>query len=1147
MKKTSRLIALELMSGIVFCLSLLNQTVKADFIFGKPEMVPNINSEFSDGSPQISRDGLELYYNYAAGDGQCSHDIWVAKRSTTKEPWSSPIKLLGPVNSSGPQRTPSLSAEGLELYFSDGFPNVTGCEPNPGGHGHSDLWVSTRASKESPWGSPKNLGPIVNTINAEDTPCVSANGLELYYMSNIPDDPQNSQILMTTRPTKDDPWGAPVTLSSNVNSNQYEYTPYISADGLSLFFSRGFSKAHVWVSRRPTITAPWERAELFGPVNSGTGIFMAAGGTDGTEFCVSFSEDDSAIYFTHGDNVFTLDYNIWQVKVTPVLDLNADGEVNKLDLNTLLEHWGNTDESLYDIAPIPFGDGVVNAKDLRVMKEVVSPELAKKPYPISQANNVPYNTLLSWEAGVFAQTHDVYFGTSYSDVNDATMSSLLYMGRHEANTYDPGQLHFSEAYYWRVDEVNGAPDFSVFTGDVWSFTTEPYSIQIPGADIVATASSSSNEFSMPEKTIDGSGLGGDGTHAIASETMWFTAVGDTDAWIQYEFDSIKKLDTMKVWNSNSSAEGFIGYGVKGVEIAYSTDGETWNVLEDANELSRAPGFPTYNQYDEIPFDGVAAKMVRLNIQSNFGGFMQAYSLSEVQFNAIPAAVRQPEPVDGAADVFPNDMASWRAGRGAAQSIVYLSTDPNAVADGVAPSVTSNTNSLDFSSFDLQMGTPYYWRVDEVNNAEAVSVWAGPVWSFSVVAAVVVDDFESYGNDSPDRPFQVWLDGFGYSPDDFFPAGYNGNGTGAGIGHDIWSVSSDHFNGDIMETGSTIPGSSQSMPFYYGNSGGVASQTERTFAVSQDWTMGGAQTLSIPFSGQTGNTGTLYVKINNTKLTYPHGAANIAMSGWQAWNIDLTSMNVQNVTKLQIGVDGGSASGMILIDDITLHPTAGETVNPADPGTANLAGLWNFDAGSGSVVADSSGNGNNGTIEGGSNSWMPGKQGSALSMSINTYVSVPGAAWSSVSTEFTVSFWAKGDDLLADNWGFFAGNADDRIVSCHLPWGGEVIFDTTPGWNTERVIVGASDSELKGQWRHWTFVRNTETGEKQAYLDGLLYGSATPSADPIEDIDRFFIGAGDAGVSPYLGLIDEFQIYNRALSAGEVLWLSGNIAPVDKLF
>jgi len=369
MKKTNFSSMKGLMLGVIVCLTLSGKVARADFIFGEPAKVPNVNSDFSDGSPQISRDGLELYYNYAAVDGQCSFDIWVSKRSTTKDPWSTPIKLDAPVNSPGPQRTPSLSADGLELYFSDGFPNVTGCTPNPGGYGHTDLWVSTRASKDDPWGTPQNLGPIVNTVDAEDTPCISANGLELYYMSNIPDDPRNSEILMTTRPTKDDPWGEPVILGTNVNSSQYEYTPYISSDGLSLFFSRGFSKAHVWISRRPATDAPWGPAELFAPVDSGTGVFASAGGSDGAEFCVSFSEEDSTIYFTHSTTVFTYDYDIWQVEVTPIVDFNGDGAVDTLDAYELLENWGTTNSSFYDIAPFPFGDGVVNARDLFVLAE----------------------------------------------------------------------------------------------------------------------------------------------------------------------------------------------------------------------------------------------------------------------------------------------------------------------------------------------------------------------------------------------------------------------------------------------------------------------------------------------------------------------------------------------------------------------------------------------------------------------------------------------------------------------------------------------------------------------------------------------------------------------------------------------------------
>jgi hypothetical protein len=258
------------------------------------------------------------------------------------------------------------------LYFSDGFPNVTGCSVNPGGYGHSDLWVSTRASRDDPWGAPENLGPIVNTQNAEDSPCISADGLSLYFMSNVTGDPRNSEILVTTRPSKDDPWGEPVNLGPSVNSSQYEYTPFISPDGLALFFSRGFSKAHVWVSRRATTGDPWGMAVPFAPVNSANtdAVWGNSGGC--TEFCLSFSEEDSKVYFTRGASVFADDYDVWQVEVTPIVDFNGDTVVDLLDVSELLEHWGEAD-SLYDISPIPIGDGVVDGKDLAVLADYLEP------------------------------------------------------------------------------------------------------------------------------------------------------------------------------------------------------------------------------------------------------------------------------------------------------------------------------------------------------------------------------------------------------------------------------------------------------------------------------------------------------------------------------------------------------------------------------------------------------------------------------------------------------------------------------------------------------------------------------------------------------------------------------------------------------
>ncbi len=574
------------------------------------------------------------------------------------------------------------------------------------------------------------------------------------------------------------------------------------------------------------------------------------------------------------------------------------------------------------------------------------------------------------------------------------------------------------------------------------------------------------------------------------------------------------------------------------------------MLADVNEFSRAPGSPAYDQPDTIDFGGVAAKVVRLNIQSNWGDVMPSYSLSEVQFNVIPAAARTPKPVSGGTGVLPDDVLAWRAGREAAQSTVYVSADANEVIAGAAPSATSNTNSISLSSFDLQMGQTYYLRVDEVNEAEAISTWAGPIWSLTVATALVVDDFEDYTNDSPNRPFQTWLDGFGYSPDEFFATGYNGNGTGAGIGHDIWSVASPHYNGDIMETTNAMPGSTQSMPFNYNNSGGVASQTERTFAVAQDWTVGGAQTLSIAFAGQAGNTGTLYVKINNTKLTYPHAAANITLSGWQAWNIDLTAMNVQNVTKLQIGVDGSNASGMILIDDITLHAEPGELLTPMDPGADGLAAAWSFDQGSGTTAVDSSGNGRNGSIV--DATWEAGQQGSALLFNgTSAYVNINGYkginSVDAVQQAFTISNWVNTTSDSGDTemvtWGASSGSATRLTWRIHQ---GRVRTEHNAGNLRGNTYVN------DGEWHHVALVvtegANLRPENTKLYVDGFEDSTFSGDDDTYKLVAEHDVRIGMSGPQNgryFPGALDEVRIYEKALSGPEILWLAGITESFDK--
>ena len=90
-----------------------------------------------------------------------------------------PVNLGSTINSSAAEQCPSLSADGLEIYFSDHSPML-----RPGGQSRSDLWVATRPTKDDPWGEPENLGPTVNSTTDDEYPDLSADGLSLYFSSN---------------------------------------------------------------------------------------------------------------------------------------------------------------------------------------------------------------------------------------------------------------------------------------------------------------------------------------------------------------------------------------------------------------------------------------------------------------------------------------------------------------------------------------------------------------------------------------------------------------------------------------------------------------------------------------------------------------------------------------------------------------------------------------------------------------------------------------------------------------------------------------------------------------------------------------------------------------------------------------------------
>jgi glucuronoarabinoxylan endo-1,4-beta-xylanase len=108
----------------------------------------------------------------------------------------------------------------------------------------------------------------------------------------------------------------------------------------------------------------------------------------------------------------------------------------------------------------------------------VPPVYAHHPVPFDDAEGVPVDAILEWKQGGYAEKHDVYLSTDFNDVNDANRTiplGVLVSQDHTTTTYDPpGFLDLNTTYYWRIDEVNSAPDHTIFKGEVWSFTTLPY-------------------------------------------------------------------------------------------------------------------------------------------------------------------------------------------------------------------------------------------------------------------------------------------------------------------------------------------------------------------------------------------------------------------------------------------------------------------------------------------------------------------------------------------------------------------------------------------------------------------------------------------------------------------------------------------------
>jgi hypothetical protein len=224
-----------------------------------------------------------------------------------------------------------------------------------------------------------------------------------------------------------------------------------------------------------------------------------------------------------GGKHYTVTYdakNLWQSEPNHLVSFfypDGDGEANHIELNSQWylvttindDNWYELDiEMLWTALPdMPYvgkqlgiklyfpdqGSTIYTGID-NVRLTSIDASTAWKPQPENDQKEVVKDVTLSWNPGMWADGHEVYFGTSFAEVNEADRFDLtgIYRDPNDVTEPDPNgrysytpeeiPLIVGTTYYWRVDEVNetysgpNPPTDGRWKGEVWKFSTTGFAL-----------------------------------------------------------------------------------------------------------------------------------------------------------------------------------------------------------------------------------------------------------------------------------------------------------------------------------------------------------------------------------------------------------------------------------------------------------------------------------------------------------------------------------------------------------------------------------------------------------------------------------------------------------------------------------------------
>jgi hypothetical protein len=213
--------------------------------------------------------------------------------------------------------------------------------------------------------------------------------------------------------------------------------------------------------------------------------------------------------------------------------------------------------------------------------------------------------------------------------------------------------------------------------------------------------------------------------------------------------------------------------------------------------------------------------------------------------------------------------------------------------------------------------------------------------------------------------------------------------------------------------------------------------------------------------------------------------------------------------------------------------------------AGPIGWWKLDEKEGTVAKDSSGNGFDATVElnGGPEIWAPGKGYDAngcVKFTAKQYVLIPDGVWDKVKGQLSIAFWVNQDankppdsETWPGPWGCASAEGKKYPEPNWLPLRA---FLPTPegnidlGKDEENIFWAPYDkSDYAGKWNHYVFVKDVNDDTIMLYHNGELVAQRYDATEPMPKITNFILGGRNYPNADWNGMIDDFRIYNFALS------------------